>query len=64
MDETSAAVRGCCEHGLIVLKAGHHDNVIRFLAPLVITDDQVDEGLEILEGAIAAVSPRAAQRVR
>jgi len=63
-DEAAAVVRGCYENGLIVLKAGHHDNVIRFLAPLVITDPQLEEGLEILEGAIAAVSPQAAQPVR
>ncbi len=63
-DETAAVVRRSYEHGLIILKAGHHDNVIRFLGPLVITDDQVDEGLEILESAIATVSPQTAQPVR
>ncbi len=63
-DEAATVVRRCYEHGLIVLKAGHHDNVIRFLAPLVITDDQIEEGLEIFEGAIAAVSPQAAHPVR
>ncbi len=62
-DETSAVVKRCFEHGLIVLKAGDHDNVIRFLAPLVITDDQLDEGLEVLESAIAAVSAQTAQPV-
>lgn len=63
VDETGAVVRYCYEHGLVVLKAGHHDNVIRFLAPLVITDDQLEEGLEILERAVATASPREAQRV-
>jgi len=63
-DEAAAVVRGCYEHGLIVLKAGHHDNVIRVLAPLVITDAQLEEGLEIFEGALAAVSPKAVQPVR
>lgn len=64
IDEAAAVVKRCYETGLIVLKAGHHDNVIRSLAPLVITDDQIDEGLEILESAIAAVAPQAAQPVR
>ena len=63
-DEAAAVVKRCYEAGLLVLKAGHHDNVIRFLAPLVITDDQLEEGLEILESAIAAVAPQAAQPVR
>lgn len=41
--------------GLITLKAGLHDNVIRLLMPLVITDAQLDEGLTILEQSIKAV---------
>jgi 4-aminobutyrate aminotransferase/(S)-3-amino-2-methylpropionate transaminase len=32
---------------------GVRDNVIRFLAPLVITDEQLNAGLDILENAIA-----------
>ena len=38
--------------GLIVLKAGVFDNVIRLLMPLVITDDELEEGLSILEESI------------
>ncbi len=62
-EETAAAVKRCYENGLIVIKAGHHDSVIRFLAPLAITDDQIAEGLEVLENAIAALSPRAVEPV-
>jgi len=50
-------LRYCYEHGVLVMKAGHHDSVIRFLAPLVVTDAQLDEGLAVMEDAIAAVSP-------
>ena len=50
--ETDAIVRDSYEHGLLVLKAGTHNNVIRFLAPLVVTDEQLAEGLDVLEGAI------------
>ncbi len=64
VEETAAVVKRCYENGLILMKAGHRDNVIRFLAPLVITDDQLAEGLEILEAAIAVVSPSTAQPVR
>lgn len=42
------------EKGLIVESAGVFSNVIRFLSPLVVTDDQLHRGLEILEAAIAA----------
>ena len=42
------------EKGLIVESAGVYSNVIRFLSPLVITDEQLECGLEILEAAIVA----------
>ncbi|HLB27119.1 MAG TPA: 4-aminobutyrate--2-oxoglutarate transaminase [Dehalococcoidia bacterium] len=54
-EETARIIRACYESGLIVLKAGADANVLRTLMPLVITDDQLDEGLAILESAVAAV---------
>ena len=48
-----AIVKGCAEKGLIVLTAGTHKNIIRILCPLVITDEQLQKGLDILEGEIA-----------
>lgn len=41
--------------GLLVIKCGVHRNVLRFLAPLVTSEAQVDEALEILDGALARV---------
>lgn len=38
--------------GLIVESAGTYASVTRFLCPLVVTDRQLDSGLEILESAI------------
>ena len=52
-EETAAVIRKCYESGLIVLKSGAGSNVIRTLMPLVITDDQLDEALDILEKALA-----------
>jgi acetylornithine/succinyldiaminopimelate/putrescine aminotransferase len=43
--------------GLLLLKAGVHTNVIRMLMPLNTPDEQVEEGLSILEYALEAVSP-------
>ncbi|NHM33558.1 4-aminobutyrate--2-oxoglutarate transaminase [Neobacillus terrae] len=43
------------ERGLMILSAGIYGNVIRILMPLTITDDQLEEGLQILEEAIEAV---------
>jgi 4-aminobutyrate aminotransferase/(S)-3-amino-2-methylpropionate transaminase len=54
--ETDAVYKRCWQAGLILYKAGTYGNVIRFLAPLTISDEQLDEGLDILEEAIAAVS--------
>jgi 4-aminobutyrate aminotransferase/(S)-3-amino-2-methylpropionate transaminase len=51
-DLVARILRLCHERGLIVISAGTYGNVIRTLMPLVITDDQLEEGLDILEGAI------------
>ncbi len=45
----SNVVKGCSANGLIVLSAGTHKNIIRILSPLVITDEQLDKGMTILE---------------
>ena len=41
--------------GLIVLTCGTFGNVLRFLPPLVIGEDLLEEGLDILEDAFAAL---------
>ncbi|WP_444659464.1 aspartate aminotransferase family protein [Caproiciproducens sp. R2] len=48
----SALIKECAAHGLLIENAGTYGNVVRFLAPLVITDAQLDAGLSILEDAI------------
>lgn len=55
-EETEEVLRHCRERGLILLSAGSYGNVLRLLVPLVITDQQFDEGLDILEAALAAVA--------
>jgi 4-aminobutyrate aminotransferase/(S)-3-amino-2-methylpropionate transaminase len=45
-------VKGCSDEGLILLSAGTHKNVIRILSPLVITDEELNRGLDILENQI------------
>ena len=45
----------CHEHGLIVLDCGTLGNNVRTLMPLVITDAQLDRGLEILGQGLANV---------
>ncbi|MFV0528850.1 MAG: aspartate aminotransferase family protein [Lachnospiraceae bacterium] len=47
-----AVIQDAAQHGLILENAGTYNNVIRFLAPLVITDEQLDAGLAIFEEAL------------
>src|SRR4051812_12833124 len=51
---TAAVSAECHQNGLITLTCGTFGNVLRFLPPLVIGDDLLVEGLEILESAFAA----------
>jgi 4-aminobutyrate aminotransferase/(S)-3-amino-2-methylpropionate transaminase len=55
-EETAEIIRRCHEAGLIIIKAGLYDNVIRFLAPLVIDDQLLNEGLDTLERELSAVA--------
>jgi 4-aminobutyrate aminotransferase / (S)-3-amino-2-methylpropionate transaminase / 5-aminovalerate transaminase len=57
-EETKQVSRYCYEHGLVILTAGTYGNVIRLLMPLVVTDSQMDEALDVLESAIAAVAEK------
>lgn len=49
---TKAVLDDAYAAGLIALSAGIHSNVIRVLAPLSISDDDLEQGLAILEEAI------------
>jgi 4-aminobutyrate aminotransferase / (S)-3-amino-2-methylpropionate transaminase / 5-aminovalerate transaminase len=51
--ETKKLITTCLERGLVLMSCGRYGNVIRTLMPLVITDDQLDEGLHIIEEALA-----------
>lgn len=54
-DETKKITQYCYEHGLITITAGTYSNVIRVLVPLVASDAQIDEGMDVLESAISTV---------
>ena len=47
-----ATIKRACDRGLLLLRAGLYSNVIRTLVPLTISDAQLGEGLDILEGSI------------
>lgn len=52
-DLAKAIVKRCYEKGLILLTAGAFNQVIRHLVPLVVTDEQLEKGLNILDEAMA-----------
>src|SRR5215472_14696172 len=63
-DATKKIAQFCYEHGLITITAGTYGNVMRILVPLVVTDEQFDEGLDVLEAALAHVSGTAVPQRR
>lgn len=48
----SAMVQACVQRGLMIEPAGRWGQVVRFLAPLVITDEQLEKGLDLFEEAL------------
>ena len=48
-DLVTNLILACVKKGLLIENAGGYGNVIRFLAPLVITDEQLEMGFQIME---------------
>ena len=57
-NETKQITQYCYEHGVITITAGSYSNVIRVLVPLVVTNEQMDEALDVLEAALQMVCER------
>jgi 4-aminobutyrate aminotransferase / (S)-3-amino-2-methylpropionate transaminase / 5-aminovalerate transaminase len=53
-DLAKAIVDAAFERGLLLLSCGLYGNVIRLLPPLTIADEELDEGLDLLDQALAA----------
>jgi 4-aminobutyrate aminotransferase/(S)-3-amino-2-methylpropionate transaminase len=53
-------IQECYRQGVVVLKAGTYDNVIRLLPPLTIAEDLLSEGLDVLEKSLVTVEDGAA----
>ncbi len=52
--QAAAIVAAAFERGLLLLACGMYGNVIRLLAPLTIEDDELEEGLALLEESVDA----------
>jgi len=50
-DEAKKLVSLCYKKGLVILACGNYGNVIRTLMPLVITDEELERGMSILDEA-------------
>ena len=49
---TKAVQRACVDNGLLILTCGMHENVIRWIPPLVVSEAQLDEALAIFARAV------------
>ncbi len=55
-EETGIISEECYKNGLVTISAGTRGNVIRFLMPVTITEEELEAGLGILETAIKKVA--------
>lgn len=53
VDATVEIIKDAISNGLVMIRAGLFSNCLRLLPPIVITDEQLIEGLQVLENAIA-----------
>ncbi len=53
MQTAMDVLKDAVKHGIILIRAGLYSNCIRLLPPIVMTDEQLLEGLQVLEDAIA-----------
>jgi 4-aminobutyrate aminotransferase/(S)-3-amino-2-methylpropionate transaminase len=55
-DTCGKVIQESLKNGLLLAVAGLHKNIIRLLVPLVITEEQLNEGLDVLDKAIETVT--------
>jgi 4-aminobutyrate aminotransferase/(S)-3-amino-2-methylpropionate transaminase len=53
-EAAKALVRYAYEHGVVCMSAGTYSNVIRLLMPLIISDEELREGLDVIENGLKA----------
>ncbi len=54
-------IKDAVSHGIILIRAGLYSNCIRLLPPIVMTDEQLAEGLQVLENAIQRAQDKRAK---
>jgi 4-aminobutyrate aminotransferase/(S)-3-amino-2-methylpropionate transaminase len=58
-DRAQRVIDNARQQGLLVIKCGVHRNVIRFLAPLVVSDENLHKALAIIDAALSVESVKA-----
>ena len=53
---TARLLLRCVERGVLLISAGTWSNVLRILVPLVVTDEELDEGLDVIEAQLTALA--------
>lgn len=56
MNKTARITQETIKRGLITIRAGLYSNCVRFLPPLTVSDDEIDEAMEIVETAVSIVA--------
>lgn len=51
-EAVSKTLKSCLDNGLLLISCGSHDQVIRFIPPLIVKKKQIDEALSIFENAL------------
>jgi 4-aminobutyrate aminotransferase len=46
----------CLKRGLVLITCGHQDQVIRFVPPLIVNEEQIAQALDIFEAALSATT--------
>lgn len=52
---TKAVIEYCTKRGVVVISCGTYGNCVRLLPPLIISDEQLDDGLAVFEEAIRSI---------
>lgn len=53
-DRAQQVMERAREQGLLVIKCGVHRNIVRFLAPIVLSDEDLEEALRLIAAALDA----------
>ena len=54
-DKAGELVQYCHKNGVVVLACGSYGNIVRVLAPFVITDEQLEQGFSVMEAGLAEI---------